>query len=63
MAVMKRRPHHRQDTPVPSPSTPGQTALVGLARLVARAAARELRDEDRETKPVAVEPKTETDDA
>ncbi len=62
LAVMKRRPHHRQDTPVPSPSTPGQTALVSLARLLARAAARELRDEGK-TKPVAVEPKTEIDDA
>ncbi|MHB2169517.1 hypothetical protein [Alsobacter sp. R-9] len=63
MAVMKRRPHHQRDTPVPSPSTPGPSALVGLARLLARAAARELRDEGHETKPVAVEPKTETDDA
>ena len=60
---MKRRPHDRQETPAPSPSPPGQAALAGLARLLARAAARELRDEERETKPVAVIPKTESDDA
>jgi hypothetical protein len=60
---MTRRPHDRHDTPAPSPSPLGQTALVGLARLLARAAARELRDEERETKPVALIPKTESDDA
>lgn len=47
--------------PALSPGKPGQTALVGLARLLARVAARELLDQARERDPVAIPSKTEPD--